>query len=61
MPKAKDFTVKRIGEDEFELWHDDQFLLTMTREEAYPVMLGRVHPGEVVDEYALDQKSDIEE
>jgi hypothetical protein len=61
MPKAKDFTVKRIGEDEFELWHDDQFLLTMTREEAYPVMLGRVHPREVVDEYALDQKSDIEE
>jgi hypothetical protein len=49
MPEAKDFTVKRIGEDEFELWHDDKFLLTMTREEAYPVMLGRVHPREMVD------------
>jgi hypothetical protein len=57
MPEAKDFTVKRIGEDEFELWHDEKFLITMTKEEAYPVMLGRVHPREVVDESTLLQES----
>jgi hypothetical protein len=58
MPQAKDFTVKRISEDEFELWHEDEFLLTMTKEEAYPVMLGRVHPGEMVDESNPIQESD---
>ena len=61
MSKAKEFTVKRIGEDEYELWHDDKFLLTMTKEEAYPVMLGRVHPDEVVDELTLSRESKRDE
>jgi hypothetical protein len=29
----------------------------MTKEEAYPVMLGRVHPAEVVDESTLSPDS----
>lgn len=61
MSKAKEFTVKRIGEDEYELWHDDKFLLTMTKEEAYPVMLGRIHPEEVVDELGLSQEGKHDE
>jgi hypothetical protein len=61
MSEAKDFTVKRIGDDEFELWHDDEFLLTMTKEEAYPVMLGRVHPTEVVGEPSSNQENESQE
>jgi hypothetical protein len=61
MSKAKEFTVKRISEDEYELWHDDKFLLTMTKEEAYPVMLGRVHPKDVVKELTPTRESKPDE
>jgi hypothetical protein len=46
--KANEYTVKSIGDDMFELWHHDRHLATLTKAEAWPVMLGRVHPEDVV-------------
>jgi hypothetical protein len=48
MTKANEYTVKRIDEDTFELWHDDKHLATLTKEEAWPVMIGQVHPNIIV-------------
>jgi hypothetical protein len=45
---AKEYTVKRIEEDVFELWYEDTQLVTLTKDEAWPVMLGQIHPEEVV-------------
>jgi hypothetical protein len=54
--KAIDYTVKRIDEDVFELWYDDDCLATLTKEQAWPVMIGQVHPSTVVHE-RTDEKS----
>lgn len=56
--KAKDYTVKRVGEDTFELWHDDTQLATLTKDEAWPVMIGRIHPEEVVPG---DEEQEVDE
>ncbi len=48
MARANEYTVKRIEEDVFELWLDDKCLATLTKEEAWPVMVGQVHPGDIV-------------
>ena len=46
--KPKEYTVKRVEENLFELWHDEDHLATLSKEEAWPVMLGRVHPEEML-------------
>ena len=51
---AKEYTVKRIEEDRFELWYEDTQLVTLTKDEAWPVMLGQVHPEEVVPENKVE-------
>lgn len=48
--RIDEFNVKRIDEDVFELWHEDEHLATLTREEAWPVMMGQVHPEVVIQE-----------
>ena len=53
MSKASEYTIKRIDENHFELWHDDQHLATMTKKEAWPVMTGQIHPGEIAEELAI--------
>lgn len=58
--KAKDYTVKRIAEDKFELWFDETHLTTLTKDEAWPVMLGRVHPEDVVRKTRDDASKDME-
>jgi hypothetical protein len=59
--RINDFNVKRIDEDVFELWYQDEHLVTMTKEEAWPVMLGQVHPADVIreqtDETATTQET----
>lgn len=57
MTKASAYTVKRIEADVFELWHDDDCLATLTKEQAWPVMIGQVHPSVVVDEQGDDKSS----
>ena len=42
--RINEFNVKRIDEDTFELWYEDERLAILTREEAWPVMMGQVHP-----------------
>lgn len=42
--KPKEYTVKRIEENLFELWYEERCLATLSKEEAWPVMLGRIHP-----------------
>lgn len=46
--KASEYTVKRIEEDQFELWYEEKRLVTMSKDEAWPVMLGRIHPEEML-------------
>lgn len=46
--RINQFNVKRIEEDIFELWHEDKCLATLTREEAWPVMMGQIHPDTVI-------------
>jgi hypothetical protein len=48
--RIDEFNVKRIDEDVFELWHEDEHLATLTREEAWPVMMGQVHPDVIIQE-----------
>jgi hypothetical protein len=64
MTKAEEYTVKRIDKDTFELWHRDKRLATLTREEAWPVMIGRVRPDTIVfeqlDEATIQNRSDDE-
>lgn len=50
MAEASEYSVQRIDEDLFELWHEDTLLATLTKEEAWPVMIGQVHPDAVVRE-----------
>jgi hypothetical protein len=50
MNNANEYVVQKIDEDEFELWFEDTLLATMTKEEAYPVMLGQIHPQEYLAE-----------
>lgn len=50
MSAASDYTVKRIDPETFELWRADKLLATLSRDEAWPVMMGQVHPSSVVDE-----------
>lgn len=59
--KAKDYTVKRVDEDTFELWHEDTQLATLTKDEAWPVMIGRVHPEEVVQDNEEQEVGDHHE
>jgi hypothetical protein len=54
MNSASDYVVKKIAEDEYELWFEDRLLATMTKEEAYPVMLGQIHP----EKFLADQDGD---
>jgi hypothetical protein len=42
--KAKEYTINRIDDDVFELWHDDTHLATIAKEEAWSMMLGKIHP-----------------
>jgi hypothetical protein len=58
MTKANEYTVKRIGKDEFELWHDDERLAMLTKEEAWPVMMGQVHPDVIAREHTIDNPSE---
>ncbi len=51
---AKEYTVKRIEENKFELWYEDTQLVTLTKDEAWPVMLGQVHPEEVIPENKVE-------
>ena len=60
MTKGNDYTVKRIDEDVFELWYEDDCLTTLTKKEAWPVMTGQVHPSTVVPESACENNSDKE-
>jgi hypothetical protein len=57
MTKANTYSVKRIEKDVFELWHDDECLATLTKEQAWPVMIGRVHPSAVVDKQCDDKSN----
>ncbi len=50
MTDAKEYTVKRIDKNTFELWHEEQRLATLTKEEAWPVMIGQVHPDAIIRE-----------
>lgn len=59
--KAKEYTVKRIDDDTFELWHEGIQLATLSKEEAWPVMIGRVHPQEVVQVHEGEHASDQSE
>lgn len=64
MHKTNEYTVKRIDNDLFELWFDDECLATLTKQEAWPVMVGRVHPDEIIDQQTgqpeTDQRQDKE-
>jgi len=51
MNNANEYVVQKIDDDEYELWFEDTLLATMTKEEAYPVMLGQVHPEEYLAEH----------
>jgi hypothetical protein len=46
--KPKEYTVKRVEENLFELWLDEDRLATLSKDEAWPVMLGRVHPEDML-------------
>ena len=50
MTRADEYTVKRIDENTYELWYDDRCLATLTREEAWPVLTGQVHPESIIRE-----------
>jgi len=50
MNTGSEYTVKRIDTETFELWRADELLATMTREEAWPVMMGRVHPSSLLED-----------
>jgi hypothetical protein len=58
MNKTNEYTVKRIDDDLFELWFDDERLATMTKEEAWPVMMGQVHPDTVIDQQIEETETD---
>lgn len=58
--RIDEFNVKRIDEDVFELWHEDEHLATLTREEAWPVMMGQVHPDVIIQEQ-MDESQDKEQ
>lgn len=45
------FNIKRINADAFQLWHEDKHLATLTREEAWPIMMGRVHPDAILRDH----------
>jgi hypothetical protein len=57
MTKANEYTVKRINENTFELWYDDQCLATLTRKEAWPVLIGQVHPESIIRDQTYEEKS----
>jgi hypothetical protein len=40
MNKTNEYTVKWIENDLFELWFDDERLVTLTKQEVWPVMVG---------------------
>jgi hypothetical protein len=48
MNRADQYTVKRIDRETYELWYEDRRLATLTREEAWPVMVGQISPGAIV-------------
>lgn len=50
MKKANEYTVKRIDQDTYELWYYDRCLATLTREKAWPVLIGQVHPESIIRE-----------
>lgn len=59
MAEVSEYVVQRVDEDTFELWLDGNLLETLTKEEAWPVMLGRIHPEVVVREkHAEKQQQD---
>ena len=49
--RIDEFNIKRINANTFELWHGDQHLATLTREEAWPIMIGRVHPDTIMRDH----------
>lgn len=49
--RIDEFNIKRIDADVFELWHEDKHLATLTREEAWPVMMGQVHPDVILRDH----------
>jgi hypothetical protein len=51
MNNANEYVVQKIDDDEYELWFEDACLATMSKEEAYPVMLGQIHPEEFLAEH----------
>ncbi len=58
MNKTNEYTVKRIENDLFELWFNDECLATLTKQEAWPVMVGQVHPDEVIDQQTDQVETD---
>ncbi len=50
MTEANAYTVKRIDKDTYELWYENEYITALTREQAWPVMIGQVHPSSVVQE-----------
>jgi len=61
MSKASEYTVKRIDENHFELWHDEQHLATLTKEEAWPVITGQIHPNTVISEHPSEEATITQE
>jgi len=58
MAKASEYVVQRIDEDTFELWLENNLLATLTKEEAWPVILGQIHPDDVSYEHEDEQHTD---
>jgi hypothetical protein len=58
MSQSNEYTVKRVEEDSFELWFDEECLATLTRAEAWPVMIGRIHPQTFLEEQANEPAAD---
>lgn len=56
MTKANEYTVKRVADDKFELWLADQRLAILTKEEAWPVITGKVHPQTMVPKADDEEK-----
>ena len=48
MTETNQYTVQRIDENTWELWFDGNLLQTLTREEAWSVMLGQVQPEDLI-------------
>ncbi|MFN2134305.1 MAG: hypothetical protein ACK2UK_00010 [Candidatus Promineifilaceae bacterium] len=58
---ASEYAVQRVGENAFEIWHENRLLATLSKEEAWPVMIGQVHPESVINEEGGDPGSDQRE